>query len=161
MTGLPARISASTSSAAIGRAVRPGGTVASTLGAADPHVLSARQLTGANIMAAPTREVIESLAGQDPWRVFKPLHDELERFRGVRRGEYRVILRIDEEQHVVRVLRVDTDSISTGQHEPAPQRAKHIRTVRLPSSRCDVTPAPWWSSSARHPARSSPPSAGR
>jgi NADPH:quinone reductase-like Zn-dependent oxidoreductase len=45
-------------------AVRPGGTVASTLGAADDLVLAARKLTGANIMAATTREVIESLAGQ-------------------------------------------------------------------------------------------------
>jgi NADPH:quinone reductase-like Zn-dependent oxidoreductase len=44
--------------------VRPGGTVASTLGAADAHALEARQLTGANVMAAPTREVIETLAGQ-------------------------------------------------------------------------------------------------
>jgi len=39
----------------------------------------------------------------DPWRVSKPLHDELEGFRRARRGEYRVVLRIDEEQRVVRV----------------------------------------------------------
>jgi len=31
------------------------------------------------------------------------LHDELEGFRGARRGEYRVVIRIDEEQRVVRV----------------------------------------------------------
>jgi NADPH:quinone reductase-like Zn-dependent oxidoreductase len=44
--------------------VRPGGTVASTLGAADASVLENQQLTGANVMAAPTREVIETLARQ-------------------------------------------------------------------------------------------------
>jgi mRNA interferase RelE/StbE len=52
-------------------------------------------------------EFIRGPLSQDPWRVSKPLHDELEGFRGARRGEYRVVLRIDEEQRVVRVLRVD------------------------------------------------------
>jgi mRNA-degrading endonuclease RelE of RelBE toxin-antitoxin system len=37
----------------------------------------------------------------------KPLHDEFEGFRCARRGEYRIVLRIDEEQRVVRVARVD------------------------------------------------------
>jgi mRNA interferase RelE/StbE len=52
-------------------------------------------------------EFIRGPLSQDPWRVSKPLHDELEGFRGARRGEYRVIIRIEEEQCVVRVLRVD------------------------------------------------------
>jgi mRNA-degrading endonuclease RelE of RelBE toxin-antitoxin system len=52
-------------------------------------------------------EFIRGPLSQDPWRVAKPLHDELERFRGARRGEYRVIIRIDEEQRMVRVVRVD------------------------------------------------------
>jgi len=52
-------------------------------------------------------EFIQGPLCQDPWRVSKPLHDELEGFRGARRGEYRVIIRIDEEQRVVRVVRVD------------------------------------------------------
>jgi mRNA-degrading endonuclease RelE of RelBE toxin-antitoxin system len=52
-------------------------------------------------------EFIHGPLSQDPWRVSKPLHDELEGFRGARRGEYRVILRIDEEQRIVRVVRVD------------------------------------------------------
>jgi mRNA-degrading endonuclease RelE of RelBE toxin-antitoxin system len=54
--------------------------------------------------------IYEFLSGplsQDPWRVSKPLHDELEGFRGARRGEYRVVFRIDEEQRIIRVLRVD------------------------------------------------------
>jgi mRNA interferase RelE/StbE len=44
---------------------------------------------------------------QDPWRVSKPLHDELEGFRGARRGEYRVVLSIDEEPRIVNVVRID------------------------------------------------------
>jgi len=52
-------------------------------------------------------EFIRGPLSQDPWRVSRPLHDELEGFRGARRGEYRVIIRIEEEQRVARVLRVD------------------------------------------------------
>ena len=52
-------------------------------------------------------EFISGPLSQDPWRVSKPLHDELEGFRGARRGEYRVVVHIDEEERVVRVVRVD------------------------------------------------------
>lgn len=44
---------------------------------------------------------------QDPWRVSKPLRDELEGFRGARRGEYRVVLSVDEERRVGYVVRID------------------------------------------------------
>jgi mRNA interferase RelE/StbE len=44
---------------------------------------------------------------QEPWRVSKPLHDELDGFRGARRGEYRVVLSIDEESRIVNVVRID------------------------------------------------------
>jgi mRNA interferase RelE/StbE len=56
------------------------------------------------------RAIFEFLNGplsEDPRRVAKPLHDELEGFRGARRGEYRVVFRIDEGRRVIRVLRVD------------------------------------------------------
>ncbi len=52
-------------------------------------------------------EFISGPLSQDRWRVSKPLYNELEGLRGARRGEYRVVVRIDEEQRVVRVLRVD------------------------------------------------------
>jgi NADPH:quinone reductase-like Zn-dependent oxidoreductase len=45
-------------------ALRKGGTVASSLGAASDEALAADGLTGTNIMAMPTREVIAALAGQ-------------------------------------------------------------------------------------------------
>jgi len=52
-------------------------------------------------------EFIHRPLSQDPWRVSTPLHDELEGFRGARRGEYRVVFRIDEEERAIRVVRVD------------------------------------------------------
>jgi mRNA-degrading endonuclease RelE of RelBE toxin-antitoxin system len=52
-------------------------------------------------------EFIRGPLSQDPWRVSKPLHDELDGCRGARRGEYRIVFRVDEERRVVRVLRVD------------------------------------------------------
>jgi mRNA interferase RelE/StbE len=57
--------------------------------------------------------ILEFIGGplsQNPRTVPKPLHDELEGFSGARRGEYRVVLRIDEDQRVVRVVRVDHGS---------------------------------------------------
>ena len=52
-------------------------------------------------------EFIHGPLSHDPWRVSKPLHDELEGFRGARRGEYRVVFRVDEGQRVICVVRVD------------------------------------------------------
>lgn len=52
-------------------------------------------------------EFIHGPLAQDPWRVSKPLHDELEGFRGARRGEYRIVFRVDDEEREIRVLRVD------------------------------------------------------
>ena len=45
-------------------AVRKGGKVASSMGAANDEVLAAAGLTGSNIMASPIREVVEPLAQQ-------------------------------------------------------------------------------------------------
>jgi mRNA-degrading endonuclease RelE of RelBE toxin-antitoxin system len=52
-------------------------------------------------------EFIHGPLSQDPWRAFKLLHDELEGFRGARRGEYRVIFRIDAEERLIRAVRVE------------------------------------------------------
>jgi mRNA interferase RelE/StbE len=54
--------------------------------------------------------VLEGLYGsiaRDPWRVSKPLHDELAGLRVARRSEYRVVFRIDESKHLVVVRRID------------------------------------------------------
>jgi mRNA-degrading endonuclease RelE of RelBE toxin-antitoxin system len=52
-------------------------------------------------------EFIDGPVRTDPWQVSKPLHNELAGMRGARRGEYRLILKIDDDEHVVRVLRID------------------------------------------------------
>lgn len=52
-------------------------------------------------------EFLEGPLRDDPWRVSKPLRDELAGFRGARRGEYRVILAVDEERRVIDVVRID------------------------------------------------------
>jgi mRNA interferase RelE/StbE len=69
-------------------------------------------------------EFIHGPLSRDPWRVSRPLHDELEGFRGARRGEYRVVFRVDEEERVIRVLRVD--------HRPGHLPASVRRQRRVP-----------------------------
>ncbi len=49
--------------------------------------------------------IYESIA-EDPYRVSKPLQRPLAAFRVTRRGEYRVIVTIDEDAQVVRIHRV-------------------------------------------------------
>jgi mRNA interferase RelE/StbE len=54
--------------------------------------------------------VLEGLYGsiaRDPWRASKPLHDELAGLRVARRGQYRVVFRIDEAKRLLVVRRVD------------------------------------------------------
>jgi mRNA interferase RelE/StbE len=54
--------------------------------------------------------VLEGLYGsvaRDPWRVSKPLHDELAGLRVARRGQYRVVFRIDDAKRLIVVRRVD------------------------------------------------------
>jgi mRNA interferase RelE/StbE len=54
--------------------------------------------------------VLEGLYGsiaRDPWRMSKPLQDELAGLRVARRGEYRVAFRVDESKHLIVVRRID------------------------------------------------------
>jgi mRNA interferase RelE/StbE len=60
----------------------------------------------AKIVAAVLEGLYGSIA-RDPWRVSKPLHDELLGLRVARRGEYRVVFRVDESKHLVVVRLVD------------------------------------------------------
>ncbi len=46
-------------------------------------------------------------AAKNPARVSKPLTNELRTYRSARRGDYRVLIRIDESTHVVLVVRID------------------------------------------------------
>jgi mRNA-degrading endonuclease RelE of RelBE toxin-antitoxin system len=54
--------------------------------------------------------LLEGLYGsiaRDPWRMSKPLHDELAGLRVTRRSEYRIVLRVDEAKRLIVVRRVD------------------------------------------------------
>ena len=54
--------------------------------------------------------LLEGLYGsiaRDPWRASKPLHDELVGLRVARRGQYRLVFRIDEAKRLIVVRRVD------------------------------------------------------
>jgi mRNA interferase RelE/StbE len=67
-----------------------------------------RQLS--RLPAKVVAAVLEGLYGtiaRDPWRVSKPLHDELVGLRVARRGEYRIVFRVDESKGLVVVRRVD------------------------------------------------------
>lgn len=59
---------------------------------------------------AVTAAVVEFLTGpllDNPRRVGKPLTRELSGYLSARRGAYRVVYRIDEDAHVVHVVRID------------------------------------------------------
>jgi mRNA interferase RelE/StbE len=66
-----------------------------------------RQLT--RLPEKVSAAVLEGLYGsiaRDPWRVSKPLHDELAGLRVARRSEYRLVFRIDEAKPLLVVRRV-------------------------------------------------------
>ncbi|MGX7729209.1 type II toxin-antitoxin system RelE family toxin [Rhodococcus sp. 2H158] len=54
--------------------------------------------------------VVEFLAGplaENPHRLSKPLRYELEGLRSARRGDYRTLLRIDDEHHTLLIVDID------------------------------------------------------
>ncbi len=57
-------------------------------------------------VAAAIVEFITGPLADDPWRLSKPLRGELADYRTARRGDYRVILRIDEPAWVVLIAHI-------------------------------------------------------
>lgn len=57
-------------------------------------------------VAAAIVEFITGPLAANPWRLSKPLTAELADYRGARRGDYRVIIRIDEPTRTVLVARI-------------------------------------------------------
>lgn len=57
--------------------------------------------------AAAIVEFLTGVLPVNPARTGKPMHNELEGFHGARRGDYRVLYRIDPAQHAVFVVRID------------------------------------------------------
>jgi mRNA-degrading endonuclease RelE of RelBE toxin-antitoxin system len=58
-------------------------------------------------IAAAVLEFLTGPLAADPARVSKPLAHELTGYRSARRGDYRILIRIDEDAHTVLVVRVD------------------------------------------------------
>ena len=58
-------------------------------------------------IAAAVLEFLTGPLAADPARVSKPLAHELTGYRSARRGDYRILIRIDEEAHAVLVVRID------------------------------------------------------
>lgn len=58
-------------------------------------------------VAAAIAEFITVALAENPQRLSKPLHGELEGLRTARRGDYRVLFRIDEPGRIVLVVRID------------------------------------------------------
>jgi len=52
-------------------------------------------------------EFLTAVLPINPPRMGKPMRNELEGLHGARRGDYRVLYRIDQEQHAVFVIRID------------------------------------------------------
>lgn len=57
-------------------------------------------------VAIAVLEFITGPLAADPARLSKPLSHEFSGYRTARRGDYRVLLRIDEDAHVVLVVRI-------------------------------------------------------
>ena len=55
-------------------------------------------------------EFMDGVLCEQPRKVGKPLHEPFEGFLSARRGAYRVIYRIEDADHTVRVLTIDVRS---------------------------------------------------
>ncbi|MPY86240.1 MAG: type II toxin-antitoxin system RelE/ParE family toxin [Actinophytocola sp.] len=58
-------------------------------------------------VAAAVAEFITGPLAEAPARVSKPLRNELSPYRSARRGDYRVLIRIDDAADTVLVVRID------------------------------------------------------
>ena len=61
-----------------------------------------RRLSGK--IAAAIVEFITGPLAENPLRLSKPLHGQLQGYRSARRGDYRVVFRIDEDEHAVVIV---------------------------------------------------------
>jgi mRNA interferase RelE/StbE len=62
------------------------------------------------LLAKVAAAIIEFITGplaDNPARLSKPLTNELAAYRTARRGDYRVLIRIDEDAHAVLVVHID------------------------------------------------------
>ncbi|MDF3281593.1 MULTISPECIES: type II toxin-antitoxin system RelE/ParE family toxin [unclassified Gordonia (in: high G+C Gram-positive bacteria)] len=83
------------------------------VGSPDPYRVEVAFPARRDLQRLPSRivhAVIEFISGplaENPHRLSKPLRDELDGLRSARRGDYRVLLRIDESGHTIIIVRID------------------------------------------------------
>ena len=58
-------------------------------------------------IAAAIVEFITGTLADNPHRLSKPLRAELASYRSARRGDYRVLLRIDNDQHAILIVAIN------------------------------------------------------
>ena len=58
-------------------------------------------------VAAAVVQFITVTLAENPQQLSKPLRADLEGHRSARRGDYRILIRIDEDKHLVLVVRID------------------------------------------------------
>lgn len=74
------------------------------------RVAASAERTLARLPEAVAAAIVEFLAGpllEAPARVGKPLQRELEGYRSARRGAYRIVYRIIDDECIVRVVRIE------------------------------------------------------
>lgn len=76
----------------------------------DPYSVAFASAAKRALKRLPSRivhAVVEFIArplAENPYRISKPLRNELEGTRSARRGDYRVLFRIDEPRHTIVIL---------------------------------------------------------
>ena len=76
----------------------------------DVHIASPARRALSRLPGGVVHAVIEFVVGplaQNPHRLSKPLRDQLEGVRSARRGDYRILLRIDDENHTILIIDID------------------------------------------------------
>lgn len=58
-------------------------------------------------VASAVVEFVTVTLAENPQRLSKPLRADLEGYCSARRGDYRILIRIDEDKHLVLVVRID------------------------------------------------------
>jgi len=58
-------------------------------------------------VAAAVVQFITVTLAENPQQLSKPLRADLEGYRCARRGDYRILIRLDEDKHLVLVVRID------------------------------------------------------
>jgi mRNA interferase RelE/StbE len=82
-------------------------------GAERPYDVALTPEAQRQLARLPERIVLALLEGlygsiaRTPWRMSKPLHDELAGLRVARRSRYRIVFRIDERKRLIVVRRID------------------------------------------------------